>query len=269
MRERSSDEAAGAQACTRSERAREREADTATLALALCWAPCRENDVTAPTQGDSPMLIVIDLSSGWLPLLFLLALGPLLTWLYSIAVTRRVAPAVPRAQPRAARHAPGQPRGGAAVPAPLAWLMGLLGAPVDDEPAPREEQPRRSRARGEAAVGAVHRLPLEEFKTEAELRTLGVVALKKLLGDARRAASAGSRRAEPVPLEKGELIAAVMRQRGMDGSSGSTCGVCLGDYASGAILRILPCGHRFHVECIDGWLVSHSAACPFCSLHVG
>uniref|UniRef100_A0A1D1YC74 RING-type E3 ubiquitin transferase n=2 Tax=Anthurium amnicola TaxID=1678845 RepID=A0A1D1YC74_9ARAE len=42
------------------------------------------------------------------------------------------------------------------------------------------------------------------------------------------------------------------------------CSVCLGDYKSDEHLkRIPPCGHTFHVDCIDHWLSTHTT-CPLC-----
>jgi len=40
------------------------------------------------------------------------------------------------------------------------------------------------------------------------------------------------------------------------------CGVCLVDFDNGDQLRVLPCGHRFHRECIDHWLLNSSTVCP-------
>jgi len=40
------------------------------------------------------------------------------------------------------------------------------------------------------------------------------------------------------------------------------CGVCLVDFDNGDKLRVLPCGHSFHQECIDHWLLNSSTACP-------
>mmetsp|Transcript_30268 Transcript_30268/g.64413 ORF Transcript_30268/g.64413 Transcript_30268/m.64413 type:complete len:561 (+) Transcript_30268:83-1765(+) len=45
-------------------------------------------------------------------------------------------------------------------------------------------------------------------------------------------------------------------------SGGSTCGVCLGEFEDGDELRLLPCGHRFHRDCIDQWLLQSSTVCP-------
>ncbi|KAI3676477.1 hypothetical protein L1987_86086 [Smallanthus sonchifolius] len=46
--------------------------------------------------------------------------------------------------------------------------------------------------------------------------------------------------------------------------SSSECAICLGEYANGDEIRVLPqCGHGFHVGCVDTWLSSHSS-CPSC-----
>uniref|UniRef100_A0A0E0MIW9 RING-type domain-containing protein n=1 Tax=Oryza punctata TaxID=4537 RepID=A0A0E0MIW9_ORYPU len=42
------------------------------------------------------------------------------------------------------------------------------------------------------------------------------------------------------------------------------CAICLGDFADGDKVRVLPrCHHGFHVSCIDTWLAAHSS-CPTC-----
>eukprot|EP00747_Dinoflagellata_sp_TGD_P094074 gnl/TRDRNA2_/TRDRNA2_165984_c0_seq1.p1 gnl/TRDRNA2_/TRDRNA2_165984_c0~~gnl/TRDRNA2_/TRDRNA2_165984_c0_seq1.p1 ORF type:complete len:497 (+),score=90.44 gnl/TRDRNA2_/TRDRNA2_165984_c0_seq1:66-1556(+) len=48
-----------------------------------------------------------------------------------------------------------------------------------------------------------------------------------------------------------------------------TCGVCLVDFEEGEELRtLLPCGHKFHKDCIDYWLLERSTCCPVDNLTV-
>ncbi|KAI9916315.1 hypothetical protein PsorP6_016746 [Peronosclerospora sorghi] len=41
------------------------------------------------------------------------------------------------------------------------------------------------------------------------------------------------------------------------------CCICLNNYEASQSLRVLPCGHHFHQECVDEWLVVNST-CPTC-----
>ncbi|MCL7033550.1 hypothetical protein MKW94_028189 [Papaver nudicaule] len=47
-------------------------------------------------------------------------------------------------------------------------------------------------------------------------------------------------------------------------SDGSCCSICLADYKSTDVTRLLPdCGHFFHQKCVDPWLLQHPT-CPIC-----
>jgi len=46
------------------------------------------------------------------------------------------------------------------------------------------------------------------------------------------------------------------------------CGVCLEKYEVGQSRKYLPCGHSFHVDCIDHWLSQSSMNCPLDGLSV-
>merc|ERR1712187_570210 len=48
-----------------------------------------------------------------------------------------------------------------------------------------------------------------------------------------------------------------------DGWCETSCSICLGDFEEGELLRELPCGHKFHGQCVDKWL-EHHRTCPLC-----
>ena len=130
-----------------------------------------------------------------------------------------------------------------------------------------------ARSRTRASLHAVHQLPLEEFISEAALRKLSVYELLELLASGRWPDDAGQRRRDSlsgrrVVREKEELVAEALRRRGIGTSTGERCGICLEDYVDGCVLRVMPCGHRFDVECLDGWLLKTSDACPYCAVRI-
>jgi hypothetical protein len=40
------------------------------------------------------------------------------------------------------------------------------------------------------------------------------------------------------------------------------CSICTEDFEMGQDLRVLPCDHKFHPECVDPWLLNVSGTCP-------
>jgi hypothetical protein len=52
-------------------------------------------------------------------------------------------------------------------------------------------------------------------------------------------------------------------QQGDGGSVGDECTICLSDFNHNEILSVLPCGHRYHDECVREWLQC-SSKCPLC-----
>lgn len=42
----------------------------------------------------------------------------------------------------------------------------------------------------------------------------------------------------------------------------SKCSICLEDFTPGVVVRRLSCGHLFHRQCVDLWLLEHSDTCP-------
>ena len=48
--------------------------------------------------------------------------------------------------------------------------------------------------------------------------------------------------------------------------NGLACSVCTDDFVKGQDIRVLPCKHKFHPECIDPWLLNVSGTCPLWSV---
>eukprot|EP00040_Diaphanoeca_grandis_P000867 m.16698 g.16698 ORF g.16698 m.16698 type:complete len:219 (-) comp11162_c0_seq2:40-696(-) len=64
-------------------------------------------------------------------------------------------------------------------------------------------------------------------------------------------------------LEKEDLL------RYFDGET-TTCSICIDEYETGDVLRVLRCKHLFHRECIDKWGkaacdLARPVACPLCN----
>ncbi|CAN6193673.1 unnamed protein product [Urochloa humidicola] len=77
---------------------------------------------------------------------------------------------------------------------------------------------------------------------------------------ARRRADAGA------GLKREDVAALPVASYAASPASGAAagCAICLSEFTDGERVRELPvCGHRFHVACIDRWLVSR-CSCPTC-----
>ncbi|KAF2747342.1 hypothetical protein M011DRAFT_380965, partial [Sporormia fimetaria CBS 119925] len=42
------------------------------------------------------------------------------------------------------------------------------------------------------------------------------------------------------------------------------CSICTEDFEQGQDIRVLPCNHKYHPECVDPWLLNVSGTCPLC-----
>ncbi|KND94299.1 Protein goliath [Tolypocladium ophioglossoides CBS 100239] len=53
---------------------------------------------------------------------------------------------------------------------------------------------------------------------------------------------------------------------GQVSNSNLECSICTEDFKVGEDVRVLPCNHRFHPNCVDPWLVDVAGTCPLCRL---
>ena len=69
--------------------------------------------------------------------------------------------------------------------------------------------------------------------------------------------------AATIPLRTSPALASPSR------FSQPTCAICLDDFVpSRTVIRVLPCAHVFHPDCVDDFLVKTSALCPMCKASV-
>jgi hypothetical protein len=86
----------------------------------------------------------------------------------------------------------------------------------------------------------------------------GDAVWRRILAPSRREQMVVALRADRVP-------AAVFAAASPAPSANSSpvCAVCLADFEAGDALRALACGHSFHADCVDPWLVEQQT-CPLC-----
>lgn len=66
----------------------------------------------------------------------------------------------------------------------------------------------------------------------------------------------------PSPDENERPTAPKARPGTVPDAGNFSCPICTDDFIKGQDLRVLPCNHQFHVECIDPWLMNVSGTCP-------
>ena len=64
------------------------------------------------------------------------------------------------------------------------------------------------------------------------------------------------------PAEPLAANAATVQQNPSSADEGLGCSICTDDFEKGQDIRVLPCNHKFHPECVDPWLLNVSGTCP-------
>ncbi len=70
----------------------------------------------------------------------------------------------------------------------------------------------------------------------------------------------------PLGQEETERLPKRQYQPGKD--TCETCAICVDDFTEEDVVRLLPCSHVFHPQCIDEWLINHSSLCPLCKMEL-
>lgn len=155
---------------------------------------------------------------------------------------------------------------------------------------PRNEpgRPRQSRAKG-IARAMLETIPIVKFgdredeKTRArgrdvelETGTQSVPAPVPAVSEAD--GNKGTGQTDAITAEAGPELVTTETAEGVGRSAksednselrtenGLACSVCTDDFIKGQDIRVLPCNHKFHPECIDPWLLNVSGTCPLWSV---
>lgn len=144
-------------------------------------------------------------------------------------------------------------------------------------------RPRQSRAKG-LARAVLETLPIVKFGDPQPAKPDPENELESISGDQQQHSSSPTQRelASNNAEQGGSSLDAAAKAisnsttetpgAGMSEDSGANngptendhlgCSICTEDFTVGQDVRVLPCDHKFHPQCIDPWLVNVSGTCP-------
>ncbi|XP_036424247.1 uncharacterized protein si:ch211-59o9.10 isoform X2 [Colossoma macropomum] len=130
-------------------------------------------------------------------------------------------------------------------------------AMVHGQPGGQARQPQARRGRSSRRRQASH-LPVDLFDDSQGNNYEALLAFEELQGTA----------VAKNTLRKGDIERLPTKVYDPAHNAGKTeCQICFCDYKEGEKLRMLPCLHDYHVNCIDRWLKENST-CPICRADV-
>lgn len=66
--------------------------------------------------------------------------------------------------------------------------------------------------------------------------------------------------------DRAQAAIATSNPDGTDAEGHLGCSICTEDFEKGEEVRVLPCNHKFHPDCVDPWLLNVSGTCPLCRI---
>ncbi|KIX93535.1 uncharacterized protein Z520_10713 [Fonsecaea multimorphosa CBS 102226] len=66
--------------------------------------------------------------------------------------------------------------------------------------------------------------------------------------------------------DRAPAVIATSNPDGTDAEGHLGCSICTEDFKKGEEVRVLPCNHKFHPDCVDPWLLNVSGTCPLCRI---
>lgn len=119
------------------------------------------------------------------------------------------------------------------------------------------------RSRQKENIQRMNELRTEIFESIEDLRALSIRDLKDRL----KWRQISSDRL----FDRSKILQAL---QSADNTSAKMCSICFNDYASGEQLKVLPCGHKYHKECIEQWFrlsmnyTDNPLKCPYCNTSI-
>lgn len=137
---------------------------------------------------------------------------------------------------------------------------------------------RQSRAKG-IARAMLETLPIVKFGDHQDLPPKPATAGSDIEMHAGATAPGATDENSPDKAVAGESVAssdsnsdraqpaiAASNADGSDAQGHLGCSICTEDFNKGEEVRVLPCNHKFHPDCIDPWLLNVSGTCPLCRI---
>ena len=148
------------------------------------------------------------------------------------------------------RHVIGRPRQSRAKGIARAMLDTLPIVKFDDKDDNKPADPTR-----DVELGSTNAAPAEQASSAADGAKAAETVPSHESGEASTAV-------KTVPAGEGETQPAAGQSSANPIDDGLACSVCTDDFVKGQDIRLLPCKHKFHPECIDPWLLNVSGTCP-------
>lgn len=126
-------------------------------------------------------------------------------------------------------------------------------------------RPRRSRAKG-IARAMLDTLPIVKFGERDETpKKEADIEMNRPASEQATTKSVTTEVVETVN-EDAATPAKEVNPDGTDETGNLGCSICTEDFNKGEEVRMLPCSHKFHPECVDPWLLNVSGTCPLCRI---
>jgi hypothetical protein len=129
---------------------------------------------------------------------------------------------------------------------------------------------RQSRARG-IARAMLDTLPIVKFGDRLDPKADPTHPDVELNSNTANQA-AGATRAEVTSTgasddgSAGDAASTSANADGADDAGQLGCSICTEDFTIGEEVRVLPCNHKYHPDCVDPWLLNVSGTCPLCRI---